>query len=184
MQEGRKGSEMPSVSNLLWAGNIFGYGLSQDPGLCNAGTCREKGSLIPFSSLLHPVQLLASLHLHLYWLKITCGDICENIGTHFQSPGTGRVGLRKVQCHWGPTLCVLQLFLRAGEGMDFALQGSRQTQRTSQFFFLFPKLWILHIDRPNSQITDTLTGTLQNTESNIPPGFLSLLQGRDLIFRF
>ena len=68
--------------------------------------------------------------------------------------------------------------------MDFALQGSRQTQRTSQFFFLFPKLWILHIDRPNSQITDTLTGTLQNTESNIPPGFLSLLQGRDLIFRF
>ena len=68
---------------------------TQDSG--NAGTCREKGSLIPFSSLLHPVQLLASLHLHLYWLKIICGDICENIGTHFQSPGMGRVGPRKVQ---------------------------------------------------------------------------------------
>ena len=74
--------------------------------------------------------------------------------------------------------------------MDFGLQGSGQTQRTSQIFFFFFTLLshqgspILHIDRTNSQKTDTLTGTLQNTDSNIPPGFLSLFQGLDLIFRF
>lgn len=63
----------------------------------NAGTCREKGSrsLISFSSLLHPVQLLASLYLHPYWLKIICGDICESDGMRFQSPGMGRAGAKE-----------------------------------------------------------------------------------------
>ena len=117
---------------------------TQDSG--NAGTCREKGSrsLIPFSSLLHPVQLLASLHLHLYWLKITCGDICEHNGALFQSPGMGRVGARKAQQRLRPSTACASLFLRAGEGMDFGLQESRQTQRTSQIFFFFQTLDITH----------------------------------------
>lgn len=93
-----------------------------------------------------------------------------------KAPGMRKLGARKAQQQLRPSTTRAPLFLRAGEGMDFGLQGSRQTQRTSQIFFFF-KLWILHIDRPNSQITDTLTGTLQNTDSNIPPGFLSLLQG-------
>lgn len=103
----------------------------------NAGTCREKGSrsLISFSSLLHPVQLLASLYLHPYWLKIICGDICESDGTRFQSPGRGRAGPRKAQQRLRPYTTRASLFFRAGEGMDFGLQGSRQTQRTSQIFF-------------------------------------------------
>ena len=84
---------------------------------------RGKGSLITFSSLLHPIQLLASSHLHLYWLKIICGDICENNGIDFHSPGIGRVGAKKVQNWLRPyPTCALAVL---GSGRRNRLWSSR-----------------------------------------------------------
>lgn len=42
------------------------------------------------SLLLHPIQLLASLHLRLYWLTIICGDICEDSGNAYPKARHGK----------------------------------------------------------------------------------------------
>ena len=98
----------------------------------------------------------------------------------------GKEGTTAAEALHYPCFAVLQSRRRNGLWSSGVWTNSEDV---SDFFFFFTLLShqgspILHIDRTNSQKTDTLTGTLQNTDSNIPPGFLSLFQGLDLIFRF
>lgn len=96
--------KMPSANIQVRAETIFGYGLSQDPGsYVELGEKRGKVSLLPFFHFLHPIQLPASLHFHLYWL--ICRDICECIGMLLQSSDVGGVGTKKIQNWLGSCPC-------------------------------------------------------------------------------
>lgn len=138
--------EMPSGRIQVWAGAIFGCGLSQDPGSYDAEFVERWGkiSLLPFSHLLHPIQLPASLYLS--W--VICGDTCENNSVLLQSSGMGAVGAKKTQHQLGP--CPRFSCSWKSEELLYKVKSTKpwstsvRTKRTFLIFFFFQTLEVAH----------------------------------------
>ena len=104
------------------------------------------------SLLLHPIQLLASLHLRLYWLTIICGDICEDSGNAYPKARHGKSRDNEDTVLAEALPCPLLLFWEQEREWTWVLKGLDRG-----FFRFFSNSAYC------TQIAP-ITGTLQNTE--------------------